>query len=97
MALSPGTAQAAACMMDVLKTVPGFLEAHVAGRAAYGTRNVVLAYGVRHPSGMIFHRSVELYEGAPGVFSIRAGEGLTPMVFEAWRACGVRIVQPPAP
>ena len=92
--LSPGTTRAATCMIDVLKTFPGFLEAHIAGRPDYGTRNVMLFYTLRDTSGQVFHRKVEVYEHSSGVFTISMQEGLTPMLFNAWRPCGVALAQP---
>ena len=91
--VAPEVARAGACMVDVLRTVPGFVGAKITN-LGYGDRKILVSYEVRVPSGQVFHRRAEVYEDGPSRFSIYMTEGLTSALFDGWRSCGVTAVQP---
>lgn len=94
---TPELTRAESCMVDVLKTMPGFMDAHVEPRLNGSDDDAVIIYTLRYPTGQVFHRMVELYEDGPMTFSIRMPEGLTPALYHGWRSCGVVTMQPVSP
>jgi hypothetical protein len=93
--ITPEAVRAAKCMVDVLKTVPGYVEAHVEAGGDHEMPLVV--YAIRASNGQIFHRMVEVYEDSAKRFSINMSEGVTRPLFEAWHRCGVTMIDDTSP
>jgi hypothetical protein len=86
-------AQAAQCMVDVLKASASYADARVEAFSGYGGEMALVVYDVHAPNGRMFHREVEVYENSNRTFSVGASEGVTRQLFEAWRRCGVVTIQ----
>jgi hypothetical protein len=90
-AVTPRAMMTAECMVEVLQGLSGYTGARVVTRPDFDTVMLSVSYGVREPSGQTFHRRVDLYEHGWG-FSVPMTEGVTRPLFEAWRPCGVTVI-----
>jgi hypothetical protein len=91
--MAPEMARTATCMVDVLRTTPGFMDVKVTS-IDNSDREILVSYDLRVPSGQVFHRRVEVYQDGPSRFSIYMLEGLTSALSDGWRTCGQMTVQP---
>src|SRR5262249_3657461 len=85
--MAPEMARTASCMVDVLRSTPGFMGAKLQN-IDNSDREILVSYDLRVPSGQVFHRRVEVYQDGASRFSIYMLEGLTPALSDGWRSCG---------
>src|SRR5262245_3037564 len=84
--------QAAECMGDVLKQTPGYVDASIATRGNLGSAMTTSTYSKHAASVKYYNLRVELHGGGGQTVSLPVTEGVTRPLFEAWRPCGVTMV-----